>query len=331
MKTITVRKALNDALDEEMERDNRIFMLGEEIGEYQGAYKVSQGLLAKYGSERIIDTPITEHAFTGLAVGAALNGLLPIVEFMTFNFAMQAIDQIINSAAKIHYMSGGLVKCPLVLRGPNGIASRTAAQHSQCFASWYSHIPGLKVIAPYFADDFRGLLKSAIRDPNPIIFLESELLYAEEHEVPEHTLSKDYLVNIGEAKIFKVGKDLTVISFSRAMRVIIEAATILSTHNIDLEIIDIRTIRPLDISTIVKSVKKTGRLMIVEDGWSFAGIASEIAMQVMENAFDYLDAPIARITGKDVPMPYAANLEAATIPQTNDVLETAKNLFYRKI
>lgn len=329
MVNILVREAIRDAIAEEMERDERVFILGEEVAEYQGAYKVTQGLLAKFGAKRVIDTPIVEHAFTGLAVGAAFNGLRPIVEFMTFNFAMQAIDHIVNSAAKTHYMSAGSITCPIVFRGPNGVARRTAAQHSQCFASWYGHLPGLIVVAPYSADDHKGLLKAAIRSDNPVVFLESELLYGESHEVDENALQIDNVMALGEAIVRIEGADVTLVSYSRQVSNILQAARDLMKDGISAEVIDLRTIRPLDIDTIVKSVRKTNRLLIVEDGWPFAGIASEIAMQVVELAFDYLDAPIARITGKEVPMPYAENLETAAVPQVADITVAAKLLCYR--
>ncbi len=330
MTNITVREALRDAIAEEMRNDQTVFIMGEEVGEYQGAYKVTQGLLQEFGSERVIDSPITEHGFTGLAIGAAFAGLRPIVEFMTFNFAMQAIDQIINSAAKTHYMSGGQILCPIVFRGPNGAASRVAAQHSQCYASWYSHIPGLKVIAPYFAEDFKGLLKAAIRDPNPVIFLENEILYGHSHE-----LSADYnpegVIEIGKARVCRSGNDVTIVTFSIQVKNALIAAEQLSARGIDVEVIDLRTLRPLDIDTIVNSIKKTNRLVVVEEGWPFAGISAEIAMQVVEKAFDYLDSHIVRVTGKDCPLPYAANLEQLALPQVSDIVQAVEEVCYRKL
>jgi len=322
----TVRDALRDAMAEEMRRDKDVFLLGEEVAEYQGAYKVSQGLLDEFGAQRVIDTPITEMGFAGLAVGAALTGLKPIVEFMTFNFAMQAIDQIINSAAKTLYMSGGQMGCPIVFRGPNGVASRVGAQHSQCYASWYAHCPGLKVVAPYFASDAKGLLKSAIRDPNPVIFLEHELVYGQTHDVPD---DPDWIVPIGKARIVKPGKDVTIIAFSRMVQYAIEAAAKLAEEGIDAEVIDLRTIRPLDIETIVASIKKTNRVVSCEEGWHFAGIGAEIAAITMEQAFDYLDAPVKRVHGADVPLPYAANLEKLALPQVADIVSAAKEVCYR--
>jgi pyruvate dehydrogenase E1 component beta subunit len=322
----TVRDALRDAMAEEMRRDKDVFLLGEEVAEYQGAYKVSQGLLDEFGAQRVIDTPITEMGFAGLAVGAALTGLKPIVEFMTFNFAMQAIDQIINSAAKTLYMSGGQMGCPIVFRGPNGVASRVGAQHSQCYASWYAHCPGLKVVAPYFASDAKGLLKAAIRDPNPVIFLEHELVYGQTHDVPD---DPDWIVPIGKARIVKPGKDVTIIAFSRMVQYAIEAAAKLADEGIDAEVIDLRTIRPLDIETIVNSIKKTNRVVSCEEGWHFAGIGAEIAAITMEQAFDYLDAPVKRVHGADVPLPYAANLEKLALPQVDDIVSAAKEVCYR--
>ena len=326
MALITVREALRDAMAEEMRLDKDVFIMGEEVAEYQGAYKVTQGLLQEFGKERVIDTPITEHGFAGLAVGAAFGGLKPIVEFMTFNFSMQAIDQIINSAAKTNYMSGGQVKCPIVFRGPNGAAARVGAQHSQCYASWYAHVPGLIVIAPYSAHDHKALLKAAIRNPNPVIFLENEILYGHSHEMTE-TVS---VGEIGRASILREGKDITITAFSIQVKNAMEAASILSQNGIEAEVIDLRTLRPLDINTIISSVKKTGRLMTIEEGWAFAGIGAEIAAQIIEQAFDYLDAPIARIAGKDVPLPYAANLEKLALPSIEEVIEKAKELCYRQ-
>ena len=319
--SLTVRESLRDAMAEEMRRDENVFIMGEEVAEYQGAYKVTQGLLDEFGSKRVIDTPITEQGFAGLGVGAAFGELRPIVEFMTFNFAMQAIDQIINSAAKTLYMSGGQMGCPIVFRGPNGAASRVAAQHSQCFASWYAHCPGLKVVAPYSAADAKGLLKAAIRDPNPIIFLEHEVLYSQSFDVPN---DDDWVVPIGKANILQSGSDVTIVAFSIMVGRALEAADRLAEQGISAEVIDLRSIRPLDSATIVESVKKTSRLVTCEEGFPFAGIGAEIAMQVMEQAFDWLDAPIARVTGKDVPMPYAANLEAMALPQIDDIVAAAR-------
>ena len=319
--SLTVRESLRDAMAEEMRRDENVFIMGEEVAEYQGAYKVTQGLLDEFGSKRVIDTPITEQGFAGLGVGAAFGELRPIVEFMTFNFAMQAIDQIINSAAKTLYMSGGQMGCPIVFRGPNGAASRVAAQHSQCFASWYAHCPGLKVVAPYSAADAKGLLKAAIRDPNPVIFLEHEVLYGQSFDVPD---DDDWIVPIGKANILRSGSDVTIVAFSIMVGRALEAADRLAEQGISAEVIDLRSIRPLDSATIVESVKKTSRLVTCEEGFPFAGIGAEIAMQVMEQAFDWLDAPIARVTGKDVPMPYAANLEALALPQIDDIVTAAR-------
>ena len=319
--SLTVRESLRDAMAEEMRRDENVFIMGEEVAEYQGAYKVTQGLLDEFGSKRVIDTPITEQGFAGLGVGAAFGELRPIVEFMTFNFAMQAIDQIINSAAKTLYMSGGQMGCPIVFRGPNGAASRVAAQHSQCFASWYAHCPGLKVVAPYSAADAKGLLKAAIRDPNPVIFLEHEVLYGQSFDVPD---DDDWIVPIGKANILRSGSDVTIVAFSIMVGRALEAADRLAEQGISAEVIDLRSIRPLDSATIVDSVKKTSRLVTCEEGFPFAGIGAEIAMQVMEQAFDWLDAPITRVTGKDVPMPYAANLEALALPQIDDIVAAAR-------
>ena len=317
---LTVREALRDAMAEEMRGDDRVFVMGEEVAEYQGAYKVTQGLLAEFGPKRVIDTPITEQGFAGLGVGAAFGDLRPVVEFMTFNFAMQAIDQIINSAAKTLYMSGGQMGCPIVFRGPNGAASRVAAQHSQCYASWYAHCPGLKVVSPWSAADAKGLLKAAIRDPNPVIFLENEVMYGQSFEVPD---DDDWVVPIGRANIVREGSDITITAFSIMVGRALDAADRLAEQGISAEVIDLRTIRPLDTETIVQSVKKTSRLITCEEGFPFAGVGSEIAMQVMETAFDWLDAPIARVTGKDVPMPYAANLEKLALPQVDDIVATA--------
>jgi pyruvate dehydrogenase E1 component beta subunit len=324
--TQTVREALRDAMAEEMRRDEKVFLMGEEVAEYQGAYKVSQGLLEEFGPNRVIDTPITEHGFAGLGVGAAFTGLKPIVEFMTFNFSMQAVDQIVNSAAKTNYMSGGQMGCPIVFRGPNGAAARVAAQHSQCYASWYAHIPGLKVVAPWSAADAKGLLKSAIRDPNPVIFLENEILYGQSFEVPQ---DKDWIVPIGKAKIVRPGSQVTITAFSRMVGVALEAAELLAKEGIDAEVIDLRTIRPLDTATIVASVQKTNRLVSVEEGWPFAGVGSELSAVIMEQAFDYLDAPVARVAGVDVPMPYAANLEKLALPQAAQIADAAKQVCYR--
>jgi pyruvate dehydrogenase E1 component beta subunit len=326
MRTITVREALREAMFEEMKRDESVFLIGEEVAEYQGAYKISQGLLDEFGSKRVIDTPITEHGFTGLAIGAAFSGLKPIVEFMTFNFAMQAIDQIINSAAKTNYMSGGQVRCPIVFRGPNGAASRVGAQHSQCYASWYAHVPGLKVIAPYSADDCKGLLKAAIRDPNPVIFLENEITYGYNFDIEDND---DHIVPIGQAKIVREGSDVTITAFSIAVKIALDAADALAEMGINAEVIDLRTIRPLDRETIINSVKKTNRLVTVEEGWSFAAIGSEISAIIMENAFDYLDAPVLRVAAKDIPLPYAANLEKLALPQVKDVIEAVKSVCYK--
>jgi pyruvate dehydrogenase E1 component beta subunit len=322
----TVREALRDAMAEEMRRDPDVFLMGEEVGEYQGAYKVSQGLLEEFGPKRVIDTPITEHGFGGLGVGAGFAGLKPIVEFMTFNFAMQAIDQIINSAAKTRYMSGGQMGCPIVFRGPNGAAARVAAQHSQCYASWYGHVPGLKVVAPYGAGDAKGLLKSAIRDPNPIIFLENEILYGRSFEVPD---AADHLVPIGQAAVVRPGTDVTIVAFSIAVAHALEAAERLAGEGIAAEVIDLRTIRPLDVATIAESVRKTNRLVSVEEGWPFAGIGSEIAALAMEHCFDDLDAPVVRVAGEDVPLPYAANLEKLALPDAAKVVAAAKRACYR--
>ena len=319
--SLTVRESLRDAMAEEMRRDDRVFVMGEEVAEYQGAYKVTQGLLDEFGAKRVIDTPITEQGFAGLGVGAAFGELRPVIEFMTFNFAMQAIDQIINSAAKTLYMSGGQMGCPIVFRGPNGAASRVGAQHSQCYASWYAHCPGLKVVSPYSAADAKGLLKSAIRDPNPVIFLENEVMYGQSFDVPD---DDDWLVPIGKANVVRSGTDITITAFSIMVGRALQAADLLAEQGISAEVIDLRTIRPLDCDTIVGSVKKTSRLITCEEGFPFAGIGAEIAMQVMEQAFDWLDAPIARVTGKDVPMPYAENLEKLALPQVEDIVATAQ-------
>src|SRR5438105_6521216 len=324
--TQTVREALRDAIAEEMRRDNSVFLLGEEVAEYQGAYKVSQGLLQEFGPRRVIDTPITEQGFAGLGIGAAFAGLRPIVEFMTFNFAMQAMDQLINSAAKTRYMSGGQMAAPIVFRGPNGIASRVAAQHSQCYASWYAHVPGLKVVAPYSAADAKGLLKSAIRDPNPVIFLEHELVYGESFAVPE---DPEFLVPIGKARIARPGDHVTITAFSRMVKLALQAAEELDKAGISAEVIDLRSLRPFDVEAVAESVKKTNRIVSVEEGWPFAAIGSEIAAIVMEECFDWLDAPLKRVAGKDVPLPYAANLERLAVPQVEDIVAAAREVAYR--
>ena len=323
---MTVREALRDGMAEEMRRDQEVILLGEEVAQYQGAYKVSQGLLEEFGDKRVIDTPITEMGFAGLGVGAAMLGMKPIVEFMTFNFDMQAIDQILNSAAKTLYMAGGKLGAPIVFRGPNGAASRVAAQHSQCYASWYAHCPGLKVVAPWSGADAKGLIKSAIRDPNPVIVLENELLYGQHFEVPT---DPEFLIPIGRAKIERPGKDVTITAFSRMVGVALEAAKHLEAEGIDAEVINLRSLRPLDVDAIVTSVKKTNRIVSVEEGWPLAGMGSEIAAMMMEQAFDWLDAPVVRVCGADVPMPYAANLEKLAIPQPETVIEAAKSVCYR--
>ena len=322
----TVREALRDAMAEEMRADGNVFIMGEEVAEYQGAYKVTQGLLQEFGPKRVVDTPITEHGFAGIAVGAAYEGLRPIVEFMTFNFAMQAIDHIINSAAKTLYMSGGQLGCPIVFRGPNGAAARVGAQHSHDYAAWYSNVPGLKVVMPFTAADAKGLLKSAIRDPNPVVFLENEILYGQTFPVPQ---MDNWLVPIGKARIHRPGKDVTLVSFGIGMTYCIKAAAELEKDGIDCEIIDLRTIRPMDIDTVVASVMKTGRCVAVEEGFPQSGVTAEIATRVMERAFDYLDAPVIRITGKDVPMPYAANLEKLALPNVGEVIAAVKAVTYR--
>ncbi len=326
MKSQTVREALRDAMAEEMRRDGRVFLMGEEVAQYQGAYKISQGLLDEFGDKRVIDTPITEHGFAGLGVGAAFTGLRPIVEFMTFNFAMQAIDHIINSAAKTLYMSGGQMPNPIVFRGPNGAASRVAAQHSQCYASWYAHCPGLKVVAPYSAADAKGLLKSAIRDPNPVVFLENEILYGRSFDVP---VLDDFTVPLGKARIVREGSDVTIVGFSISVDHALAAADLLAADSISAEVIDLRTIRPLDTETLVASVRKTNRMVTVEEGWPQCGVGSEIASLMMELAFDDLDAPVLRVAGKDVPMPYAANLEKLALPTGQDVAAAARAVCYR--
>jgi pyruvate dehydrogenase E1 component beta subunit len=324
--TMTMREALRDAMAEEMRRDKSVFVMGEEVAEYQGAYKVTQGLLQEFGAKRVIDTPITEHGFAGLGVGAALAGLKPIVEFMTFNFAMQAMDQLINSAAKTLYMSGGQMGCQIVFRGPNGVAARVAAQHSQDYSAWYSHIPGLKVIAPSTAADAKGLLKAAIRDLNPVIFLENEILYGHSSPVPK---LDDFVLPIGKAKIARSGSDVTIIAWSMGMTYALKAAEELAGQGIDAEIIDLRTLKPMDTETIIVSVQKTGRAVTVEEGWQQNGVGAEIAARILERAFDYLDAPVLRVSGKDVPMPYAANLEKLALPSVAEVVEAAKTVCYR--
>jgi len=324
--TLTVREALRDAMAEEMRRDPSVFLMGEEVAEYQGAYKISQGLLQEFGPQRVIDTPITEHGFAGLGVGAAFHGLRPIVEFMTMNFAMQAIDHLINSAAKTLYMSGGQMGCPIVFRGPNGAAARVGAQHSQCYASWYAHCPGLKVIAPWSAADAKGLLKAAIRDPNPVVFLENEILYGQSFPVPT---DPEFILPIGRARIERPGKDVTIAAFSLQVGQALAAAEKLAADGIDAEVINLRTLRPLDTGTIIESVKKTNRLVAVEEGWPFAGIGAEIAAVMMEQAFDWLDAPVARVTGEDVPLPYAANLEKLALPNPDKIAAAARKVCYR--
>ncbi|AWC23906.1 pyruvate dehydrogenase complex E1 component subunit beta [Aminobacter sp. P9b] len=326
MVSMTVREALRDAMAEEMRRDGDVFVMGEEVAEYQGAYKITQGLLQEFGPRRVVDTPITEHGFAGVGVGAAMAGLKPIVEFMTFNFAMQAIDQIVNSAAKTLYMSGGQMGAPIVFRGPSGAAARVAAQHSQCYAAWYSHIPGLKVVMPYSAADAKGLLKAAIRDPNPVIFLENEILYGHHFDVPK---LDDFVLPIGKARIHKPGKDVTIVSFGIGMTYAIKAEAELAAMGIDVEIIDLRTIRPLDFDTIIASVKKTNRLVVVEEGFPQSSVGDHIANQVSQRAFDHLDAPVITIAGKDVPMPYAANLEKLALPNVGEVIEAVKAVTYR--
>ena len=321
---ITVREALRDAMAIEMRASPDVFLLGEEVAQYQGAYKISQGLLDEFGAKRVIDTPITEHGFTGMAVGAAMNGLRPIVEFMTFNFAMQAMDQIINSAAKTLYMSGGQMGCPIVFRGPNGAASRVGAQHSQCYASWYAHCPGLKVVAPWSAADAKGLLRAAIQDPNPVVFLENEIMYGQTFDCPT---DPDFVLPIGKAKVERAGKHVTIVAFSIMVGVAMKAAEVLAEQGISAEVINLRTLRPLDTDTIVASVKKTSRIVTVEEGWPYSGIGAEVNMQIIEHCFDWLDAPPVRVHGKDVPLPYAANLEKLALPQPQWVVDAAKKLF----
>ena len=326
MVNMTVREALRDAMAEEMRRDKDVFVMGEEVAEYQGAYKVTQGLLQEFGPKRVVDTPITEHGFAGLGVGAALAGLRPIVEFMTFNFAMQAIDHIINSAAKTLYMSGGQMGAPIVFRGPNGAAARVGAQHSQDYAAWYSNVPGLKVVMPYTAADAKGLLKSAIRDSNPVIFLENEILYGQTFPVPK---LDDFTVPIGKARIHRSGKDVTIVTWAIGMSYVLKAALELEKEGIDAEMIDLRTIRPMDIETVVRSLQKTERCVVVEEGWPQSGVSAEVGMKIMEEAFDELDAPVVRVTGKDVPMPYAANLEKLALPNVGEVVQAVKAVTYR--
>ncbi|WP_409049308.1 pyruvate dehydrogenase complex E1 component subunit beta [Candidatus Liberibacter sp.] len=325
--SMTVREALRDAMAEEMRRDADVFIMGEEVAEYQGAYKVTQGLLQEFSSKRVVDTPITEHGFAGIGIGSAYAGLKPIVEFMTFNFAMQAIDQIINSAAKTRYMSGGQMLVPIVFRGPNGAAARVAAQHSQCYAAWYSHIPGLKVVMPYTASDAKGLLKAAIRDPNPVVFLENEILYGENFDVP---IVDDFILPIGKARIHRKGNDVTVVSFGIGMHYATKAVSELEKEGIDVELIDLRTIRPMDLQTILESVKKTGRLVTIEEGYPQSSVGSEIANRVQKEVFDYLDAPILTIAGKDVPMPYAKNLEKLALPSVSEIIEAVEFVCYKQ-
>lgn len=331
-KTLSVREALNTALDEELARDERVFIIGEEVAEYDGAYKVTQGLHAKYGAKRVRDTPITEAGFAGMGTGAAYKDLRPVIEFMTFNFSMQAIDHVVNSAAKTLYMSGGLIRTPCVFRGPNGNAAGTGAQHSQCFAAWYGHVPGLKVISPYDAEDCRGLLKAAIRDMNPVVFLENELMYQTKFEVDDHVLDLDFTLPIGKAKVMREGTDVTLVAHSKPVGACLEAAEILAKEGISAEVINMRSIRPLDTVTICNSVKKTNRLVTVENGWPMFGIGSEICASIFESdAFDYLDAPVQRVTGADVPTPYAENLEKRTYPSTNDVVTAARMATQRSL
>ena len=325
-KSITVREALRDAMAEEMRANSNVFLMGEEVAEYEGAYKISQGLLEEFSAKRVIDTPITEHGFAGIGIGAAFGGLVPIIEFMTFNFAMQAMDQIINSAAKTLYMSGGQMGCPIVFRGPNGAAARVGAQHSQDYSAWYSHIPGLKVLSPYSADDAKGLLKAAIRDPNPVIFLENEILYGESFEIPE---SRDYVTPIGKARIRLIGEDVTIVSFGIGVKYALDAAEELAKDDINVEVIDLRTLRPMDTTTIIESVKKTNRCITVEEGFPVCSIGNYISAVIMQEAFDYLDAPVINCSGKDVPMPYAANLEKLALVNTGEVIQSVKEVVYR--
>lgn len=326
IRKLTVREALKEAMAEEMRVDNKVFVMGEEVAEYNGAYKVTQGLLAEFGPKRVIDTPITEHGFAGIGVGAAFAGLRPVIEFMTFNFAMQAIDQIVNSAGKTNYMSGGQVVCPIVFRGPNGAASRVGAQHSQCYAAWYGSIPGLKVVSPYSAADAKGLLKTAIRDQNPVIFLENELTYGMSFE---EEYDEDHIVPFGQAKIVREGKDVTIVTFSLMVKYALEAADILAEKGIEAEVIDIRSIRPLDKQTIIDSVKKTNRCVVAEEGFPFASVGSEIAAMLMEEAFDYLDAPVKRLASVDAPLPYAANLERLALPKANNIVDAVLEVSYK--
>jgi pyruvate dehydrogenase E1 component beta subunit len=323
---MTVRDALRDAMAEEMRRDKNVFLMGEEVAQYQGAYKVSQGLLEEFGDRRVIDTPITEHGFAGLGVGAAFGGLKPIVEFMTFNFAMQAMDQLINSAAKTLYMSGGQMGCPIVFRGPNGPAARVAAQHSQDFSAWYAHVPGLKVVSPYFAADAKGLLKAAIRDNNPVIFLENEIVYGRSFPVPK---LDDFVLPIGKARVARAGRHVTLVAHSICVGLALEAAEVLAKEDIEAEVVDLRSLRPLDTDTVIESVKRTNRVVTVEQGWPICSIGSEVSAQVVDKAFDYLDAPPTRVTGKDVPMPYAANLEKLALPSVDEIVAAAKAVLYR--
>ena len=323
---MTVREALRDAMAEEMRTDERVFLMGEEVAQYQGAYKVSQGLLDEFGEKRIIDTPITEHGFTGLGIGAAFGGLRPIVEFMTFNFAVQALDQIVNSAAKTRYMSGGQMSAPMVFRGANGAAARVGAQHSQCYAAWYAHVPGLKVVAPWSGEDAKGLLKAAIRDDNPVVVLENEIMYGQSFDVPDDS---DFVVPIGKAKIERYGSDVTITAYAISVGLAMQAAELLAKEGIEAEVINLRSLRPLDIETVITSVKKTNRLVNVEESWPTCGIGSEIAAQIMEHAFDHLDAPVVRVSCKDVPMPYAANLEQLTLPKPPQIVEAVKDVCYR--
>ena len=323
---MTVREALRDAMAEEMRKDGQVFLMGEEVAQYQGAYKVTQGLLQEFGPRRVVDTPITEHGFAGVGVGAAMAGLRPIVEFMTFNFAMQAMDQIVNSAAKTLYMSGGQMGCPIVFRGPNGAAARVAAQHSQDYSAWYSQVPGLKVVQPYTAADAKGLLKAAIRDPNPVVFLENEILYGQSFDVP---VLDDFVLPIGKAKVARPGKDVTIVSFGIGMTYALKAAAELEGLGIDAEVIDLRTLRPLDLDTVVESIRKTNRCVTVEEAWPVNSVGSYIASEIMARAFDFLDAPVMKVTGRDVPMPYAANLEKLALPSVAEVIEAAKAATYR--
>ncbi|MCE3255339.1 MAG: pyruvate dehydrogenase [Rickettsiaceae bacterium] len=327
LRKLTVREALREAMAEEMRSDNKVFVMGEEVAEYNGAYKVTQGLLAEFGPKRVIDTPITEHGFAGLGVGAAFAGLRPIIEFMTFNFAMQAIDQIVNSAGKTNYMSGGQVVCPIVFRGPNGPAARVGAQHSQCYAAWYGSVPGLKVVSPYSAADAKGLLKASIRDQNPVIFLENELVYGLSFE---EDYDDDHLVEIGKAKVVREGSDVTIVAFSLMVKYALEAAEELANQGIQAEVIDIRSIRPLDKETIIESVKKTNRCVVAEEGFPFASVGSEIAAMLMEEAFDYLDAPVRRLASVDIPLPYAANLERLALPKPANIIDAALEVLYKK-